>query len=165
MKKRRLLFQVGSALVVAVFLAYIAFDVQFVNKSVTERRGYGFSSLDESKSLQEKLGELGVPYSVEQSDGHVQIWWDKKYGQVALPRQSLAGQLLDEDVEELCFQKHSKPAFDSLVTRLEDSAVPFTTHEEDSEYCARWDRKHDSTVQQIYPNLKEIREIEAGREK
>lgn len=151
---KKIYLVLGAVLLLAI---YFLLDISFVKKSMIISEGLGFNSLEESKILRRNLDERGIPYTIEEYEGGVQILWDAKYLQANETNKLLEDNLLPEHSTGLCFSKESESAFYKFLDKLAISNIEHSTNETENEFCASWKKEADLAVQKVYPNLAQMR--------
>lgn len=155
--KRTVFFLILFILIAILIAAFIFLDIEFVKTSSPEREGLGFDTMEESASLRQKLDEQGVDYTIQENEDGVKILWNKEDNKT---NELTNSGLLQEGYTGLCFQSLEKSMADSLIEKLKASNIGFSVRESENEYCVNWPENRDLDVQEIYPGLKQIRELQ-----
>ncbi len=160
---RKAFFAAVVVLCGLMLAAYLILDPTFVNKRVTVSKGYGFERPEEFEKFRAELDAKGIPYSVETDGEMTRIWWRPE----DLPSEAsdpiARTGLLAEGSTGLCFPGDSKSAFDALNSALDAAKIPHTARVDKGELCVSWEKTHDSQVQEVYPKLKTIRQLEPSK--
>jgi hypothetical protein len=147
----------------AILVVILVFNVKFVNKTVITSQGLRFENEQQADGIRRQLEAQGIPYKIQFHEQGVDIWWDKKHVQTNQDIRYAADGLLEGNSRGLCFPESSGSAFNSLVQGLVGANIPHTTINNSGESCVNWRPEDDLAVQEVYPNLKNIRELQSKR--
>ncbi len=74
-EKRATLIAAIAALIIGPLALHFLFDVKFVNRTVTTKKGLMFETSQESAKLRQSLDAKGIRYEVKTDENGVKIWW------------------------------------------------------------------------------------------